>query len=38
MYSIIEFQIEVPEKMNELRNNSMLGIGVNTKLKKKSTK
>ena len=24
MYSGIEFQIEVPEKMNELRNNSVL--------------
>jgi len=28
MYSRIECQIEVPEKMNELRNNSVLGLGV----------
>ena len=28
MYSGIEFQIEVPEKMNELRTNSVLGLGV----------
>jgi len=28
MYSEIEFQIEVPEKMNALRNNSVLGLGV----------
>ena len=28
IYSGIEFQIEVPEKMNELRNNTVLGIGV----------
>jgi len=28
MHSGIEFQIEVPEKMNELRNNSVLGLGV----------
>ena len=28
MYSGIESQIEVPEKMNELRNNSVLGLGV----------
>ena len=28
MYSGIEFRIEVPEIMNELRNNSVLGLGV----------
>jgi len=28
MYSGIEFQIEVPKEMNELRNNSVLGLGV----------
>jgi len=28
MYPAEEFQIEVPEKMNELRNNSVLVIGV----------
>jgi len=28
MYLGIEFQIEVPEKMNELRNNSVLDLGV----------
>ena len=27
MYSGIEFEIEVPEKMNELRNNSVVGLG-----------
>jgi len=24
----IEFQIEVPEQMNEIRNNSVLGLGL----------
>jgi len=28
MCSGIEFQIKVPEEMNELRNNSVLGLGV----------
>ena len=28
IYSGIEFQIEVPEKMNELHNNSVLDLGV----------
>ena len=28
MYSEIEFQIEVPDKMNELRKNSVQGLGV----------
>ena len=27
-YSGIEFQIEMHEQMNELRNNSVLGLGV----------
>ena len=27
MYSGIAFQIKVPEKMNQLRNNSVLGLG-----------
>jgi len=27
MDSGIEFEIEVPEKMNELRNNSVVGLG-----------
>ena len=28
IYSGMEFQIEVPETMNELQNNSVLGLGV----------
>ena len=28
MYSGIEFQIGVPEQMNDLRNNSVLSLGV----------
>jgi len=28
IYSGIEFQIKVPETINELRNNSVLGLGV----------
>ena len=27
-FNVLEFQIEVPEKMNELRYNSVLGLGV----------
>jgi len=28
IYTGIEFQIEVPENINEIRNNSELGLGV----------